>query len=245
MLGLGHAIYTAIPTFDDEEMLIILGDTIFDVNLDGVFDKKISSLGVKEVDDPRRFGVAIIKNGIVKKVVEKPKEPVSKLALVGLYYIANKNSLTDSLNELIEKDIRTKGELQLTDALQIMIDKGEEMRTFPVDGWYDCGKPETVLSTNQFLLTRNGTNRELENVLINHPVFIAENAVVKNSIIGPFTTIAENCEIIDSNIKNSIINSGAKVKMALLENSIVGSNAMIIGNFKKFNTGDSSEVEFY
>ena len=245
LLGLGHAIYTAIPTFDDEEMLIILGDTIFDVNLDGVFDKKISSLGVKEVDDPRRFGVAIIKNGIVKKVVEKPKEPVSKLALVGLYYIANKNSLTDSLNELIEKDIRTKGELQLTDALQIMIDKGEEMRTFPVDGWYDCGKPETVLSTNQFLLTRNGTNRELENVLINHPVFIAENAVVKNSIIGPFTTIAENCEIIDSNIKNSIINSGAKVKMALLENSIVGSNAMIIGNFKKFNTGDSSEVEFY
>ena len=101
------------------------------------------------------------------------------------------------------------------------------------------------ISTNQFLLTRNGTNRELENVLINHPVFIAENAVVKNSIIGPFTTIAENCEIIDSNIKNSIINSGAKVNMALLENSIVGSNAMIIGNFKKFNTGDSSEVEFY
>src|SRR4030067_2258577 len=93
MEGLGHAIYTAIPTFDDEEIFIILGDTIFDVDLKNVFKNKISSLGVKEVEDPRRFGVAVLKNGYVEKLIEKPQTIVSNLALVGLYYVSHKRAL--------------------------------------------------------------------------------------------------------------------------------------------------------
>src|SRR3989304_10039914 len=159
MEGLGHAIYTAIPTFDDDEIFIILGDTIFDVNLKEVFKNKISSLGVKEVDDPSRFGVAVLENGYIKKLVEKPTTPVSNLALVGLYYIANSDALIKSLNNLVQKDIRTKGELQLTDALQMMLDDGEKIKTFDVNGWYDCGKPETLLSTNKFLLDKKSLTK--------------------------------------------------------------------------------------
>jgi len=245
MLGLGHAIYTAIPTFDEEEIFIILGDTVFDVDLKSVFRNKKTSLGVKQVEDPRRFGVALVQNGLIKKLIEKPQEPVSKLALVGLYYIANSNLLKESLNYIIEKKIKTSGEYQLTDALQVMIDKGENVTTFPVDGWYDCGKPETLLSTNKFLLSKNGSNRQIENVVINDPVFISESAIVKNSIIGPYTTIAANCEIVDAIIKNSIISPKAKVQTTILENSIIGSSAVIRGTHNRLNAGDSSEIEFY
>ena len=243
-LGLGHAIQVALPTFNDEEIFIILGDTIFDVDLKTVFSKKSSSLGVKTVDDPSRFGVAVCENGKVVQLIEKPKKPISKLALVGLYYITNSKLLISSVNELFTKDIKTRGEYQLTDALQIMIDKGETFSTFQVEGWYDCGKPETLLSTNQFLLTKHGTNRKVENAVINDPVFISESAVVKNCVIGPYTTISDNCEIVDSIICNSIINSGARIEKVILEDSIIGSNAIVKSNFKKLNTGDSSEIEF-
>jgi glucose-1-phosphate thymidylyltransferase len=245
MLGLGHAIYTAIPTFDEKEIFIILGDTIFDVDLKQVFKQKSTSLGVKEVDDPKRFGVAICENGRIVKLVEKPQTPISKLALVGLYYIADSAKLAKCLNTLVEKDIRTKGELQLTDALQLLIDEGEAVTTFPVDGWYDCGKPETLLSTNQFLLDRTNTKKGFDSVVIIPPVFIAEGSVVKNSVIGPYATISEGSIITESIIKNSIIGPKAIIDKALLENSIVGGNAFIKGNFQRLNAGDSSEIEIY
>lgn len=243
--GLGHAIYTAIPTFDDKEIFIILGDTVFDVDLKTVFKLNHSSLGVKKVEDPRRFGVAVVENGFVKKLVEKPQDSVSNLALVGLYYIADSDTLKKGLNELVKKDIRTKGELQLTDALQIMINNGEKFSTFPVEGWYDCGKPETLLSTNKFLLEQKSTYRKFENVVINNPVFIADDAKIENSVIGPYTTLDKNCVVKDSIIKNSIVGSKAIVTKALLENSIIGNNSIVRGTYKRLNSGDSSEIDFY
>ena len=245
MLGLGHAILTAAPTFDDDDLFIILGDTIFDVDLKDVLKNKVTSLGVKEVEDPRRFGVAVVENETIKELIEKPQTPISKLALVGLYYTCNSVLLKDCLQELVDKNIKTKNEYQLTDALQLMIDKGEKITTFPVEGWYDCGKPETVLSSNQFLLSKNGSNRELENVVINHPVFISDNAVVKNSVIGPFATISDDCIVNDCIIRNSILGSGARVENSMLEDSLIGGNAVIKGTYKKLNAGDSSEIEFH
>lgn len=245
MLGLGHAIYTAIPTFDEEKIFIILGDTIFDVDLKNVFKSKGSSLGVKEVEDPRRFGVAFMEGSYIKELIEKPKEPVSKLALVGLYYITNPALLKECLEEIVDKNIKTRGEYQLTDALQLMITKGEKIKTFNVEGWYDCGKPETLLATNKFLLSKNGTNREIINIVVNSPVYISPSAVVEDSVIGPFATIGDNCIIKNSIIKNSIIGSDSVVEKSLLENSIIGSNAIIKGSFQKLNAGDSSEIEFF
>jgi len=243
--GLGHAIYTAIPTFDEKDIFIILGDTIFDVNLDSVFNNDCSMIGVKEVKNPGRFGVAVLKNGEVERLVEKPKEMISNLAIVGLYYISNAKALADCLNELIEKDIRTSGELQLTDALQMMLVKGEKICTFPVEGWYDCGKQETLLETNRILLDDKKTDKKFDNVLINNPVYIEENVDIKNCIIGPYATISEGCKITDSIIKDSIIGKDSEISSSLLEGSIIGNNAVIKGSYKKLNTGDSTEIEIH
>ena len=193
----------------------------------------------------RRFGVAIVDNGYIKKLVEKPQTPVSNLALVGLYYIANSESLVKSLKKLVEKDVRTKGELQLTDALQIMIESGEKIATFPVDGWYDCGKPETLLATNKYLLDLKSVSRKFENVVINRPVFIADDAEISNSVIGPYATIDSGCRIEDCIVKNSIIGANASVSKTLLDNSIIGNNSVIRGSFTRLNSGDSSEIDFY
>lgn len=245
MEGLGHAIYTAIPTFDDKEIFIILGDTVFDVYLKDVFKSKQSSLGVKKVDDPSRFGVAVLENGYIKKLVEKPTTPVSNLALVGLYYIANSDALVKSLNNLVKKDIRTKGELQLTDALQMMLDDGEKIKTFEVNGWYDCGKPETLLSTNKFLLDQKSSTKKFDNVVVNLPVYIADDAKIENSVIGPYATIDKGCVIKESVIKNSIVGSNSQVSKAMLNGSIIGNNTIVKGAFKRLNIGDSTEIDFY
>lgn len=245
MEGLGHAIYTAIPTFDEDEIFVILGDTIFDVNLKDVFKRKQSALGVKSVDDPRRFGVAVVKEGLIQKLVEKPQTPVSNLALVGLYYFSDSEKLKKALNELIENDIRTLNELQFTDAIQLMIAAGEKITTFLVDGWYDCGKPETLLSTNKFLLDKNPSSRVFSNVVIIDPVFIADDAVIENSVIGPYATLGGGAKIDQCIIKNSIVGANAQVAKTLLDNSIVGRNTIVKGAFKRLNSGDSSEIDFY
>ncbi len=243
LLGLGHAIYQASRTFHEEEIIIILGDTVFDVDLNQITNLETSSLGVKEVEDPRRFGVAELENGVVTKLIEKPQNPTTNLALVGLYYIKNSTLLTRSLEELFKKEIKTKGEYQLTDALQVMIEKGERFSTFPVEGWYDCGKPETLLTTNQFILSRNGHNLELDSVVIKQPVYISPTAKITNSVIGPYVSIGDNCEVVESVIKNSIINKNSKVKQMVLTDSIIGADAKVKGSRHKMNVGDSLELE--
>ena len=220
-------------------------DTIFDVNLNSVFSNNCSMIGVKEVKDPSRFGVAVLKDGAVEKLVEKPTEPISNLAIVGLYYISNAQALADCLNELVKNDIRTNGELQLTDALQLMHEHGEKICTFPVEGWYDCGKQETLLETNKILLNEKCTDKTFENVVINNPVFIANDAKIKNSIIGPYATISKGSKISESIIKNSIIGENSEITASLLEGSIIGNNTMIKGSYKKLNTGDSTEIEIH
>ena len=200
---------------------------------------------MKKVEDPRRFGVAETSNGFISRLIEKPENPTSNLAVVGLYYIKQPQLLVESLKEMIKSNARTKGEFQLTDALQMMIERGEQMQTFNVDGWYDCGKPETLLSTNQHLLSILPIPPAIEGVVGLPPVFISPEAIVKNSIIGPFTTIAEGATVENSIIRNSIVSEGASVSEALLQDSIVGSNAIVRGTYKRINIGDSSELEFY
>lgn len=244
-LGLGHAIFLSRDSLKSEPVLIILGDTIFDVDLTPVLHGEFSSLGVKEVEDPRRFGVAEMRNGHIARLVEKPETPVSRLAVVGLYFMKNPKLLHECLTELVKKDLRTKGEYQLTDALQMMIERGEKMSTFKVDGWYDCGKPETLLSTNRALLEKKSFSRVRDNVIINQPVYIADSAELRDCVIGPFTTVGDNARIAESVIRNSIIGEDARVERALMDNSIVGNGSIVKGAYKRINVGGSSEIDFY
>lgn len=244
-LGLGHAIYLSRNTIGKDPLLIILGDTIFDVDLTPVLKGKFSAIGVKAVDDPRRFGVAETTDGMITRLVEKPEKPSTNLAIVGLYYIRNPQLLTECLLDLVNKDKRTKGEYQLTDALQLMIERGEKMVPFPVEGWFDCGKPETLLSTNRALLEKHSTSRVIPGVVVNEPVYIAPTAVLANCIIGPNTTVGDRAEVSDAVIRNSIISENARVYGALLENSIIGNGSVLSGNYKRINVGGASEIDFF
>ncbi len=244
-LGLGHAIWMAresIPS-DGSPLFIVLGDTIFDADLKSVFSGTTSAIGTYYVDDPRRFGVVESEGGFATKLVEKPEHPKTNWMIAGLYYFKNPPLLRSCLDELISSDRRTKNEFQLTDALQLMIDRGEKFATFALSGWYDCGKPETLLSTNRALLDKHSQSRALRNTVVHEPVFIAETADIEDAVIGPYATIGDATRVRNAVIRDSIIGNDAKVENGLLEQSILGNNTVVIGRFKHINAGDSSEVD--
>jgi glucose-1-phosphate thymidylyltransferase len=244
-LGLGHAIWTGRQTYDEEPLMIILGDTVFDVDLKLAEKSGLSAIGVKKVNDPKRFGVVVKDEaGHIEKFVEKPKEYISDLAIVGLYYITQPKNLVECLEEIIRNDIQTKGEYQLTDALQLMLERGEKFTTFPVEGWFDCGKPETLLSTNRHLLDKLNQVPPPNGTVIIPPVFIAPDAKIERSVIGPYTTVANGAVVEDSIIKDSIISNDARVYSSLLNESIIGNNAHVKGNFQRLNVGNSSEINY-
>lgn len=252
MRGLGHAIWLAKPYHDtDEPVLIVLGDTIFKADLKKVFEMPESALGVHEVEDGRRFGIVELDaNQQVKRLVEKPQEPPTNLAIVGIYYITHPPRLFEALGEIVEKNITTAGEIQLTDALQIMLDRGEPMRTFLIDGWYDCGKAETILSTNRELLDKqmlgakdhsNLSSRYPDSV-IKMPVAIAEDARLEGCIVGPHVSISAGSVLKDCIVRNSIIGENADVGSIVLQDSLISDNAKVAGNLINLNVGDSSEI---
>jgi len=243
MLGLAYAVQLADEYLTGDPVFIILGDTIFDANLASLFQGRHSCLGVKEVDDPRRFGTAELdKDGFITKLVEKSPNPRSNLALVGLYYINNGSILKDCIGELIEKNKTTRDEYQITDALQIMVEHGEKITTATVEGWYDCGKPETILATNRYLLSTIEQNNHIDGSLIQQPVYIDPSAKIINSIIGPYTTVAQGAEISNSILINSIIGEKSRVADVNLKNSIIGSNAVVTDTFKSVNISDHSDI---
>ena len=247
MLGLGHAVYMAEPFVKDEEILIILGDTLFDVNFSDMISTPHSNLGVKTVDDPSRFGVAVVNDRFIQKLVEKPKTPVSNLALVGLYYVKNGDFLMTCIKEIMKKKVRTSGEYQLTDALQLMIEKGEKFTPFQVENWYDCGKKETVLETNRIILQNHRDNSAdfmaLKTVRVINPVYIGTNVKLKNCIIGPNVSIGDDSEIEGSVIKNSIIGNETVIKNCCFDDSIIGNFAVVSRLAEKVNLSDYSIVE--
>lgn len=243
--GLAHAIYMAkelVP--EKEEVLIVLGDTVFKMNLQEIVSNPASVLCVKKVKDPRRFGVVVKRGKFAKQLIEKPDTPISNFALVGLYKITNSPLLWEAIEELIDKKIKTKNEFQLTDALQIMLDKNEKMEVMEIENWFDCGKPETLLSTNRELLSLNAKKNRIDGNLIINPVYIDKTAHVKNSIIGPYVTIGENAEIENTIIADSIVENNASVKNINLKTSLIGARALVVGKPNRLNISDSTEVEF-
>jgi glucose-1-phosphate thymidylyltransferase len=243
LLGQAHAIYLAREVLSGP-LVIIFVDTIFDKDLTPLLQEQADGvIYVKEVEDPRRFGVVIVQDGFITQLIEKPDSVENNLAVIGLYYIKEGQALLDCIADLMARDIKTQGEFFLADAFQLMIDQGAKFRAERVDVWEDCGKPETVLQTNRYLLARSGGRMgQLDNSVVIPPVYIADSAQVAESIIGPYVTIAEDCVIRRSVIRNSVINSGAQVEDAMLVDSLVGDKAVVRGSFERLNVGDSSQV---
>ena len=245
--GLGHAIHCTKHLFDEnEEVLIILGDTLFDADLKELCSSGYSCLGKKIVDEPKRFGVVETNDsGFVTKLVEKPSSPEvspSKDAIVGLYYIKNSKILFSSLDFIIENNLKTKNEYQLTDALAKMLQEGEVFTTYNLQNWLDCGKKETILETSNFLLRKLNKKYNYKTCLIGYPVFIGENVTLENCIIGDNVTISSNCNISNSIIKNSIIDKHSTIENSVIENSLIGENSFIKHKVKELNLGEHSHI---
>ena len=250
--GIAHAIWTAKDTFEDsEEVIIVFGDTIIDMDIKKLMAEPDSCLCVKKVKDPREFGVVEFNNeGIVKKVVEKPNIPKSNMAMVGFYKINEVPILIEVIEHNIKNNIQTHGEFQFTDALMGMIERGVKFSTLTVDNWFDCGKKEILLETNAMLLDKAGYASDdldlppFENTIIIHPVNIGKNCDIANSIIGPHVTIGHNVKIDYSIIKETIIGNYASIAEVVLHNSLVGSDAAIKGLSQSLNIGDNTEIDF-
>ena len=248
--GIGHAIWLARYLVNEkDEVLIALGDTVFDVDLKDIINSNTSSLGVKKVDDPRNFGVAeLTESGKIKNLVEKPPIPKSNLALVGLYKIKEAMKLMDALDENIRSNIRTYEEFQLTDGMMKLIQQGIEISTFTVENWYDCGTKESLLETNAILLKKTLDQDTLpyhfENTIIIPPVSISEQCRISNSIIGPNVSIGNNSIINYSILKDSIIGSYSELQNAVLHHSVIGSDASLHGLSQSLNLGDNTEIDF-
>lgn len=250
--GLGHAIWTARELFsEEEEVMIVLGDTIFDADLSKMLHSKHSVLGVKKVNDPRHFGVVEYgDDGYITRVVEKPSIPKSNLAMVGLYKINEVSDLIAALEHIMNTETTTRGEFQLTDALMHMIKNGLKFATQEVRNWFDCGKKDILLETNATLLRRKQFDEsqdkipDFENSIIVPPVSIGKNCVIENSIIGPNVTIGENTQIKASIIRESIIGSYSHLDEVTLYYSIVGHDASIKGLRQSLNIGDNTDIDF-
>jgi len=242
LLGLGYAVYLALEQTGDAEVLVLLGDTIIDADLSAFVEAGPNVIGLKMVDDPQRFGIAETEGGRITHLVEKPTDPASNLAVVGVYYFTAARVLRDELHRLIDRDITTRGEYQITDALQAMIEAGHHLAPFEIDRWYDCGKKETLLATNRALLEQAPSAVGIDGTVIVPPVYVAPDARVEQAIIGPYVSIGAHAVVKDCIIRNSIISAGAHVSDILLEGSLVGTGTEIRGHFKKFNVGDDSQV---
>lgn len=244
--GQAHALHLAHACID-QPILVIFADTIVKTDLarllrtegDGV-------LYVKAVDDPRRFGVAVVADGRVTRLVEKPTEPVSNLAIVGVYYIRNWPLLREALRAVIDRDIRTGGEYYLADALQLMIDRGARFEAWPVDVWEDCGTVEALLQTNRYLLGHGHARQPtqiVESVII-PPVNIAPTAHIEKAIVGPYVSVADGATIRSALISDAIVGDSASIANVVLTASLIGSNTVIKSSTRRINVGDASEVSF-
>jgi glucose-1-phosphate thymidylyltransferase len=246
--GIGHAINLARGIVNNDEVFVVLGDTICEYDVREVVNSPDSMLGVRKVDDPREFGVAEMDDeGYIDHVVEKPQIPKSNMALVGIYKIKESEMLFQCLENNFIQGLRTHGEYSLTDALDCMLQKGAKFKPFKVESWFDCGRKETLLESNSTLLKKfapqSGKQYQFENTVIINPVSIGEGCDIKNSIIGPNVTIGENTVLNYSIVRNSIIGSFSNLYDIVLEDSVIGSDTSLRGETRELNIGDNTSID--
>ncbi len=242
MRGQADAIYLAREI--SGPLLVVFGDGL--VGIDKARISQRPNEGIiycKEVDDPRRFGVAVVEGGRITRLVEKPTEAVSNLAVVGFYYLPEAARLMQAISYIMEQGIQTRGEYYLADALQVLIDRGERLTAEVVPMWRDCGTVEALLDTNRYLLDHgHSTDQHPVGSVIIPPVHIAPSVVIERSVVGPHVSIADGAVLRDSIVRDTIINQGAQIESVIMARSLIGDNAYVDGISHELNVGDSSDI---
>lgn len=247
-LGTAHAVWCAAPDLAGKTV-VAFADTLFyaDFKIDDGAD---SIIWVKKVDNPQAYGVVKTdQNGIIEGFVEKPKEFVSDLAIIGIYYFNDGEKLRNELNYIIDNDIRKSGEYQLTTALENMREKGLKFVPGAVDEWLDCGNKDITVETHQRVLARSkgaatiSPSAKIINSVVNEPCFIGDEVEIQDSVIGPFVSLGERTVVSDSIIKNSIIQKNTIIEDALMIDSMIGSNVSFKGKKTDLSIGDYNQYE--
>ena len=245
--GTADAIGLARPHVDQPVMIIFV-DTIFDADL-GVI-KRTKADGIiwtKEVEDYQRFGVIVTDaQGYMTKIVEKPKEPISRRANIGLQYIHNWKLLFEGIDYVMRQP-PNKGEYYLTDAFQYMVDKGGKLKVEDVEGWYDAGKLDTLLETNRIMLEKRKMARRPKNLSsdarIVDPVYIEDGVTIKNSTVGPNVSVSAGSVIESSKVRDSIIGEKSRIIRSELHDSMIGDEVVLEGFTGAGTIGDHSELK--
>jgi glucose-1-phosphate thymidylyltransferase len=226
------------------DALILFPDMLFEADFSPLRDVVADVvMFTKEVEDPSALGIAVVEDGRIVRLVEKPQEPISKLAVIGIYYMRHMPDLYMAIEEQMRRGLSLKNEYFIADAIQLMIDAGARVIPMPVTEWEDCGNAETLLATNRYLLRRQGTEvRGRDGSAIVAPSFVADDAIIEHSVVGPFVSIGPGVTVRNSIVRDSIIEERAQVSGALLEGSIVGRRAKIGGLARGLNVGDDAVV---
>jgi glucose-1-phosphate thymidylyltransferase len=244
--GTAGAVNLARP-YVDGPVIVIFVDTLFDADLSIVKNSKDDGIiWTKEVEDYQRFGVVVTdKQGYMTKIVEKPSTPISRRANIGLQYVRDWRTLFDGIEHVLKSPPGKGGEFYLTDAFQYMVDKGKKLFVSEVGGWYDCGKVDTLLETNEHLLKTSRGKKPAKSesgVRIQEPVRIEDGVTLKNSTIGPNVTIEAGSAIEGSAIANSILGRGVQVKNAKVKGSVIGDKQKIEGREVQDSVMDAGEL---
>lgn len=220
---------------------------------DMVFDAEFSHLATTdadvviftmEVEDPSALGVAVKENGRVVKLVEKPQEPISHEAQIGIFYFKEMPKLYAAIEEQMKRGIRLKNEYFLADAVQLMIDDGANVVTSPVTIWEDCGKVEELLATNRSVLEREHPPvKSRRDVTVIEPSYVADSATIERAVIGPHASIGEGVQVRDALVRDAIIEAEATIEQTLVEHSLIGERAIVRGSWARLEAADDSTVE--
>jgi len=248
-LGTAHAVLCAKEKLEGP-VVVAFADTLFKANFkidptdDGI-------LWVKQIDDPSAFGVIKMnEQGEIIDFVEKPKEFVSDLAMIGIYYFKDGLRLRKELEYLIDNNVIKGGEYQLPDGLRRLTEAGYKFKPGEVIEWLDCGNKEVTVHTNQRVLEYDFENNrkmvsetaEIIDSVIIPPCFIGDHVVIENSVVGPHVSLGKDTRVINSVIANSIIQQNADLANAVLANSMIGSHAVYVGSARDLSLGDYSTV---
>ncbi|MEL6483726.1 MAG: sugar phosphate nucleotidyltransferase [Bacteroidota bacterium] len=248
-LGTGHAIMSAKESLSGPAV-IAYADTLIraDFELDASAD---SVIWVKQVEHPEAYGVVQLdENDHINELVEKPKEFVSDLAVIGIYYFKDVGQLKEELQYVLDNDVMHGGEYQINDGIKRMMDKGMVFVPGQVQEWMDCGNKAVTVETNQRMLgflqddgeALVSNNVSLENANVIEPCFIGDGVTIRNSTVGPFVSIGAGTVVDNTTIKNSIVQQQSVVQNANLDNAMIGNHAFFDGNFEKISIGDYSEL---